>query len=220
VAEEPLATLIGDLVGSRRHDDRRALQAALAAGLARANEALRPVQPLEPTIGDEFQGAFAGVAAAARASLVVRLVLLVGTPEVDSRYGLGLGDVAVFDAQRRPLSQDGPAWWAAREAIDAVKASSGTPRTAFARTGYQPAPGAAAPADAAALNAFLLCRDATVGQMNARQRRLLLGLLLERSQADLAAGEGITQSAVSQNLHRSGAYAVEAGHLRLEGTAA
>jgi len=37
----------------------------------------------------------------------------------------------------------------------------------------------------------------------------LLGLLPERSQAELAFEEGISQSAVSQNLAASGAYALE-----------
>ena len=67
-----------------------------------------------------------------------------------------------------------------------------------------------------ALNAFLLCRDALVAQMKPRSRRLLLGLIMERSQAELARQEGISQSAVSQNLSSSGAYAIKAAELELE----
>jgi hypothetical protein len=47
-----------------------------------------------------------------------------------------------------------------------------------------------------------------------------LGLLLGVPQSKLAAEEGITQGAVSQSLQRSGAFAIEAAHLRLEQTAA
>jgi len=51
--------------------------------------------------------------------------------------------------------------------------------------------------------------------MNPRQQRLLLGLLLDCPQEQLAHQEGITQSAVSQALHRSGAFMIEAAERRL-----
>jgi hypothetical protein len=70
------------------------------------------------------------------------------------------------------------------------------------------------------MEAFLICRDATIDQMNDRQRRLLLGLLLGRSQTQLATKEGITQGAVSQSLRHSGAFAIEAAQLRLENATA
>jgi hypothetical protein len=63
----------------------------------------------------------------------------------------------------------------------------------------------------------LFCRDSIVDRMNGRQRRLLWGLLLGRTQAQLADDEGITQGAVSQSLHRSGARAIEAAQQRLDG---
>lgn len=215
-ADEPLATLIGDLVASKQHDDRRALQRLLASVLTTVNARSNPVQPLELTVGDEFQGGFASVPEAARASLLVRLELLVH--KVDSRYGLGHGAVTVFDRTRSPVSQDGPGWWAARAAIDRAKQLADSPRTSFARTcfgyGQDEAPGWRG--DAAAFEAFLLCRDATIEQTSERARRLLLGLMIGKPQAELAAEEGITQGAVSQNLRRSGAFAIEAAHLRLE----
>jgi hypothetical protein len=219
---ELLATLIGDLVSSKQHVDRRGLQRSLKAVLDAVNERLKPVQPLELTVGDEFQGGFSSVALAARASLLVRLELLAREVGGDSRYGLGHGEVTVFDAGRFPASQDGPGWWSARQAIDRAKALAESPRTSFARTcfGYWPEEYGNKDANAAAVEAFLLCQDATVAQMNPRQRRLLLGLMRGRPQAQLAADEGITQSAVSQNLRRSGAFAIEAAHLRLEGPAA
>ena len=52
---EKLATLIGDLVASRRHGDRRRLQEVLVESLDAVNEHLDPVQPLALTIGDEFR---------------------------------------------------------------------------------------------------------------------------------------------------------------------
>jgi hypothetical protein len=98
----------------------------------------------------------------------------------------------------------------------------GLTRTSFVRTCSKCSLGEAdvPHVDAAAVEAFLICRDATVDHMSERQRRLLLGLFLARPEAELADDEGITQGAVSQSLRRSGAFAIEAAHQRLEEAAA
>jgi SatD family (SatD) len=216
--DQALATLIGDLVASKRHADRAGLQRSLSAALRAVNRASRPLQPLELTVGDEFQGAFSKIASAARASLLLRLELLVREGGADSRYGLGYGSVTIFDGRRKPTSQDGPGWWAARAAIDRARRLSASPRTSFVRTcfEYENEGSNLAHPGGAALEAFLMCRDSTVDQMSQRQRRLLLGLMRGRTQAELAADERITQGAVSQNLRGSGALAIEAAQLRLE----
>ena len=56
----------------------------------------------------------------------------------------------------------------------------------------------------------LMCRDEIVSGMSRRTRRLTLGLLQGRTQSELAAAEGISQSAVSQNLQRGGSFAIVA----------
>lgn len=53
-------------------------------------------------------------------------------------------------------------------------------------------------------NAYLLCHDELVSNLDDRGRRLLLGTVLGRTQSELADEEGISQSAVSQKLARSG----------------
>lgn len=209
------ATLIGDVVASRRAGDRAALQRSLKAALACANDVLHPLQLLEPTVGDEFQGAFEDPASAVRASLLLRLYLL-KEGNADARFGLGFGEVTVLE-DRTPISQDGPGWWSAREAIERVDALAQKGRTEFVRT-YLESSGTQhlGRGEVAALNAFLLCRDALVGQMKPRSRRLLLGMILGKSQGELAAEEGVSQPAVSQNLAASGAYAIKAAELELE----
>jgi hypothetical protein len=209
----PLATLIGDLVGSRLVTDRRAVQDALVRVLERVNTDVPAAQPLEPTIGDEFQGAYDELADAVRASLLIRLLLL---PLADSRYGLGRGEVTVFSEGRVPLSQDGPGWWAAREAIEHVQAREGRRAAARgSRTWFVDR--SPDPVVAPALNAFLLCRDESVSLMGERAQRLLLGWLSGRTQSELAEAEGISQSAVSQALGRSGAYALRDAENALRG---
>lgn len=212
------ATLIGDVIASKTQPLRATFQRELNATLDDVNDRLSPLQPLAPTVGDEFQGVFETRAAALRASLVVRLSLLERTG-ADSRYGLGFDEISVFDGGRVPPLQDGPGWWAARAAVDRAKKLADSPRTAFVRTcfGSSVADGPEAELDTA-LDAYLLCRDATVARMNGRQRRLLRLLMLGvESQADLADREGVTQGAISQNLLRSGAYAIAAAQRSLEG---
>jgi hypothetical protein len=212
-----MTTLIGDVIASKSHKHRNALQFSLREVLEFANRTLSPVQPLELSIGDEFQGAFTDIGAASRATLIIRLGLLVEPERIDTRYGLGEGDVMVFDAARAPTSQDGPGWWAARAAIENAKALEESPRASFARTCFTTATeDAGGQRFEASVEALLLCRDALVDRMNARQRRLLLGLMLGQSQGALAIAENVTQSAVSQSLHRSYAFAVEAAQRRLE----
>jgi len=193
------AALIGDLVKSREQPDRRAAQRALRSALHEVNQLLRPAQPLATTVGDEFQGVFTTPAAAVTASILVRLHL---REVIDSRYGIGWGDLEVFEQAQPVASQDGPAWWAARDAIIEVKRQAeGQPRFKDLRTWFL-AGDAADRALEGFVNAFLMNRDALVGELPERGRRLLLGLLMGRTQRTLAQDEGISESAVSQYLTR------------------
>src|SRR5208337_2882970 len=89
-----LATVIGDVVGSRHYTDRRELHRAL-------NRALRSIagtaiDPPAFTVGDEFQGSYPGVGAAIDAALTLRLAV---APAINVRFGLGWGEVTVLDAK-------------------------------------------------------------------------------------------------------------------------
>lgn len=181
-----LYTVIADVVGSRRLPDRAAAQRAVGAALDRVNTHLSPAQPFEATVGDEFQGATEDLGDAVLATLLARLHLL---PEIDVRCGIGYGDVVVHDADRRPLLQDGPGWWAARDALEALEGR------AAARTWY-------VGPDAGRVRGFLILRDALVERLNDRGLRLLRGALEGRTQRELAVDEGISASAVSQQFAR------------------
>lgn len=180
----PAYTLIGDLVASRELTDRARAQERLGRVLADVTGRLRPVQELEPTVGDEFQGAFATLGDATLATLLVRLGLL---PGIDVRCGLGHGEVTVHDATRRPLLQDGPGWWAARDAVEGMGARR--------RTWY-------VGADANRVNSFLIARDALVDRLHDRGRRMLRMALLGETQQRIAEVEGVSKSAVSQQFGR------------------
>ena len=180
--------VIGDLVGSRRAADRTAVHEALVGALAVANRLVPAEQDLEPTVGDEFQGAYTRLVDATHAVLLVRLHLL---PLVDARAGVGQGEAETIDPARTPRIQDGPAWWAARDALVHL----GRPRSSGLRPWY-------AGDGAGAENAYLTCRDGLVERLNERGHRMLALALAGSTQREVAEAEGVSPSAVSQAFAR------------------
>ncbi|MDP9821846.1 SatD family protein [Nocardioides massiliensis] len=199
--------VIGDLVASRSTPQRAAVHRHVREVLEATNEALAPVQPLEQTVGDELQGGFASIGEATQATLLVRLGCL---PVIDVRCGVGVGETTVFDDTRRPLLQDGPAWWAARAALDVLA----QPRRSGQRTWYVDPD---EPGDAGRINAYLLCRDQLVDRLGERAQRMLLAALQGRTQREIAEAEGISPSAVSQQFARGVSAVREAQELLTEG---
>ena len=186
-----VVVLIGDLVGSRKSVSRSVAQAGLEAALRATSAVVPPVDRLETTVGDEFQGVYADLGQATLASLLIRLQL---PAPMDARCGVGVGEREVYGADRTPMLQDGEAWWSARAALDAI----GEPTARSRRTAYDDryAVGAAGPAEL--VNAFLITRDALVDRLNDRSRRLLRRSLEGASQHQIALEEGVSDSAVSQ----------------------
>lgn len=88
----PVATLIGDVVGSRQTADRAGLHQRVSAALAAV--ASSAIDPPAFTVGDEFQGSYPTVGAAIDAALSMRLEV---APEVDVRFGIGWGEVTILD---------------------------------------------------------------------------------------------------------------------------
>ncbi len=207
MAMTAVATLIGDLVDSRTVSDRSALQRKLQATLARLAEGDGPYewkQRPAPTVGDEFQAVLPDLESAVSASLRIRLELIQETG-VDSRFGIGWGEIEMFDEARSPASQDGPGWWAAREAIDEASSMAETQRSAFIRTRVA---GSGTGGEIDAMNAYLAMRDATIDAMKPAALRYLLGSIRGEPQSKIAQREGVTQHNVSQVLSRSGPRAI------------
>lgn len=200
-----VATLIGDVVRSRASPDRPALHLGLVALLDEANVELEPVVPLRITVGDEFQGCFATLGGALHATLWLRLHMTAEAGlQHDLRHGIGWGRVVVLS--ETPRVEDGPGWWAAREAIEVVKLEAGRAVMRHLRTAYRRADedGAIAGPEPDVVNAALLCRDQMVGSLSERSLRLLRGTLAGTTQVELAEAEGISASAVSQRVRNDG----------------
>jgi hypothetical protein len=240
MGEEPLlVAVLGDVVASRHHPSRSGLREALDGALGVANSRTAPLQPLTPTIGDEFQGLYTNLAAALEATLLVRLSL-VGL--VDVRFGVGHGALTAYHEGRAPFEQDGPAWWAARAAVERAKAMSRQQemprgvRTVYVDSSLLAIEGSApvsrrdaageddrrpegTPGNIAGLvNAFLMCRDELVAPMDARDAETMLHLLEGETLSMIANMQDVTLSAVSQRAISGGMYALRKAHEELRET--
>lgn len=206
-------SVLADIVGSRQLPDRAVAQQLLDEAIASVErEVGTPMVPMRPTVGDEQQAVFATLNEALAFTLLLQLSLPDG---IACRFGLGVGAVRAVASAAGDIPE-GPAWWAARAAINVVhtKQQRAVPS---ARTWI-----VAAPEQDGGMhdlvdftNAYLLARDQLVGAMNERGRRLTLGRCLGRTQRELAEAEGITQPAVSQALATAGGGAVVEGYLTL-----
>ena len=203
--------VIADLVGSRKQPDRALAQRLLVGAFDEVNRDVPAVQPLAPTVGDESQGLYATVESAILATLMLRLVL---PAPLDLRFGIGVGQYRTVSGDGSDVIQDGSAWWAARAAIVETKKRERRAIPSL-RTWYRLDPEHdgwdMTPPPEATTNAYLLARDQLVSGMDDRYRKRLLGLMRGETQESLARAEGVTQSAISQSMHRSGAFAVLAG---------
>jgi hypothetical protein len=164
-----------DQQGSRRSADR------VAAGLPRLNREVRTVLPFERTAGDEFQGVLADPAD------VVDVVLGLVREGVWS-IGVGAGPVQTpLPSSTRAAT--GPAFLAARRAVDAAK-----------QRPFRLAVRGAVPPEAADAQAVL---SALAGLVERRSEQAWAAIeLVEegRTQSDAATALGISRQAVGQRL--------------------
>lgn len=202
------AALIGDIVGSRSHPNQDAMIQALTRALDWANDRTTARQKLEVTVGDEFQGAYASLGDALDAGLFVRLRL---GRRFDLRVGIGWGKISAYDPKRAPMAQSGSAWWAAREAIDRtaelVKKHK-WPRGLRTLLGGEHA-------SIGALNAFVICRDALLDQMDDEDFRITLALFEGESQEAVASALSVSQPTVAYRQREKGAASVYRAHQAL-----
>ena len=203
-ARDLQVALIGDVVRSRTRADRQDLHDELTAALDDANRSVAGEDPLVITVGDEFQGVYATLGGALHASFVVRAAL---HPRTDVRFGLGRGAVTTLDPVRG--IHDGPAYWAARDAITTAKERAQKAQTRTSRTAYVGPEDD--PATVAAVQSALDCLDFMVGSMSSTSREIFGGLMGAHTQQELAERLGLSASAVSQRVRRDGiGVAVEA----------
>lgn len=191
--------IIADIVDSREMADRSASQRAITDAFAQAETAVSPIRSAWATVGDEFQVIVATWQDSLRLTLRMQALLPDG---IQLRYGIGTGQINTIEQGESGPIQDGTAWLNARVAIDEV--AERQQRRDEMMSGF-----CSDDIDlATAVRAQLMVRDHVLGRMKARERRLLSALLFGATQQEAARNERISQAAVSQTLHRSGAMAL------------
>lgn len=190
-------TLIGDLIGSRLSTDRQHLHDTISDVLVTVSKDWPAVQSPAVTAGDEFQGSYVRLGDALASVLAMRVLL---EPSTRVRFGLGRGEVTVLD--RENLTQDGPGWWSARAAIDAVESKEDETGWSALRTAYRNHDGDDPIQDA--VNAALVCQDLLLDSYDERSWSILRGLMAGLTQTEIADALGITRQAVQQRRSSAG----------------
>ncbi len=188
-------TLLGDLVGSRRSEDRQSLHDDLSRALATVS-AEHGGGGLAITAGDEFQGTYGRLGEALGAAFAVRMLL---EPRIGVRFGIGRGTVMVLDSAAG--TQDGPGWWAARSAIEHIEATAGHTGCGALRTAYEATTGDPLQP---AVNAALLCQDLVLDSFDERTWTILRGTHHGMTQQQIADRIGVSRQAVQQRRASSG----------------
>lgn len=197
------AALIGDMVASRLAPDRAGLQTEMEAVFDDIGEILGESPTF--TIGDEFQVRYPTLPEAVEASLQLHLRSS-GLTKV--RIGIGWGELLSEEPARKPFGEDGPCWWRARDAIEAVGRSTrgrGAQRSTAIRTETSLDP---------LFDDYLLLRDTVIAGFDAVDARIAMGLLAGRTQTDLAGELGVNKSSVSRRATNHGIHAlVDSRHI-------
>jgi hypothetical protein len=192
------ATVVGDVIASRSVGNQQGLLSSLGEVLAAVNSEVASWQPLQITIGDEFQGAYETIEKALSATL---LVLLNAKGFREIRLGIGWGSVSVSERNVMPLRQSGPGWWNARDAIDEIKRDekrNKLPKTV--RTRFK----GDDDAQTTLVNVFLASRDHVVSRMDPTDAKIALLLRRGQTQIQISRAIGTSQSNVSRRANDNG----------------
>lgn len=203
----PYFTVLGDVIASRRQKNQRKLLRDLGTVLAWAGAGAAPgctYQPLQVTIGDEFQGAFHDLGTALRVALRIELRLAGSLPV---RLGLGHGEIEGYDPARGPLAQSGSAWWTARAAIERV-AELEQEKRPFRRLAFA----SDDPLLAAAMEAWLCLRDRLMQDLDETDLAILSGLQEGRTQLEIAQQLELDPAAITRRKYRRGIDALRAAY--------
>ncbi|MBP2619759.1 SatD family protein [Streptococcus panodentis] len=192
--------LIGDLIESKQLKNRKQAQKDLQDMMAVLNQDYQAylVSPFTVTTGDEFQALF-------RPNPELMQILdqiALGFPH-PIRFGLGLGEILTDINPEQSIGADGPAYWRARAAINAVheKNDYGTSRIAVSLGDD---------ASSQAVNTVLSACSFIQSKWNTSQREVLERMLLEYiydedfSHGEVAELLHISSSALSKRLKSSG----------------
>lgn len=184
--------LIGDIVASRKLENRGEVQQKLSAVLERLNQETQPLSPYTITLGDEFQTVYRDADAVFRDAIWVLATLA----PVRVRFSIGVGTLSTPINRRLALGMDGPAFYRARDGIEQLK-ETGSLLDVFLPDDHH------IPLMHQALNLFSgVCRRWRPARFS-----MLAGLYDGMRVVDIARRLGMSEQAVYKNITQ--------GHLRL-----
>lgn len=181
--------MIADVIGSRKLENREAVQSGLEALLERLNACREQMlSPYTITLGDEFQAVFEGADRVLPDVLAVMSALY----PVKLRFALGLGSVSTPINTSRAIGMDGPAFYRARELLTGVKKQDLT----IAVAGL--------PEDDGLLDAAMGLFNHHLQKWRPNRLEVLRGLLRGRTVAEIAERLNITEQSVYKNIREGG----------------
>lgn len=182
--------LIGDLVASRQAPDRAELQRKLAATLASLNRDGRGlVSPYTVTLGDEFQAVYRE----ATPIFQHMFAILGALYPVGVRFAWSIGEITTEINSHSALGMDGPAFYAARDAITSLKGRDEVCSIAGLPADRQPLAGAA-----------LRVVSHLLGRWKRSRFLVMEDLLADRKVQDIASRLGMSEQAVYKNITNGG----------------
>lgn len=190
--KENYFAMIGDIVDSRHLSDRSAVQVRLETLLKKINSSFSSAIKASflITIGDEFQGLLLPSSQA----LIIANMIIEEMHPVKIRFGLGYGHIttAIKDSA---LGMDGPAFYAARQAMDFLKRTK--------ESGLRLSGSSLDQTLLSAVNA-LMSSLSVIRQFWPDNFKTALPLVRkELTQQEIADATNVSQSAVSWMLHRA-----------------
>lgn len=191
--------IIADIIGSRKIEDRKAVQVKLEKTLDQINKSYRQAiaSKFIITLGDEFQGVLRD------GSVVMEIVSTIQREMYPTlfRFGIGVGTISIELQADTSLGSDGAAFHLARDMVKEVKAHEG--KRAGSKNnmliGIE-----SHQSTVALLNSILKLASALQGNWTERQREVIATLeKYPGTQTEIAKRLGIVQSSVQKSLASS-----------------
>lgn len=197
-----MLAVILDVVESRSHADQQRLLRGVATAAEHWLVEVGAAGSTGPTVGDEVQALYedADAGRCIRDVARLRLALRLDPPSiraVDLRAGFGVGGVSSDEVEADAPGQSGPAWWAARAALEhAMRRRNGWPVLRWWYDGPS----------ASSVQAALIGLESLWNGFDGVDLRAAAGLLDGRTAAALADEFGLSPSTLSERLHGHGVY--------------
>ncbi|MCE5305687.1 SatD family protein [bacterium] len=190
--------IIGDIINSKKIEDRYAAQVQLNSALKNINHLFKEdiASDFIITLGDEFQGVLHNAMNVMEITDRIKFQM----DPIQLRFGIGIGDISTPINRRASLGSDGPAYWYAREAINLI---NGRKNRIIIQTGSQIG-------TINLINSSLSACDFIEDNWTSGQRDFVRRVILENGftksikQTELAAKFGKTPQAINYRMKETG----------------